>query len=300
MTALFDAKVTTVTSQTVYSSPITNAALTVGASGTLVIGVFSATDAATPAVPIAMTWNGIAMSLVTNSTTSDGLTNVYVYAIISPATGNHSLSCTYTNGSGGAHAVDLDGFSYTGTDTSSVANCIPPANIITDASTPGGAVYPASAFTVTTANGDAIACAANARSCTPGTAQIGTTINTEAVNTNNYASLYNLASGSSVQGQFNVAGNTPCCGVAIRIKQSAATTTVQLRPAHITKLFARPLAPVPEQAYNLNLFTNPVPFNQTDWLKSVYSAPSPRPSPDIAYNQNLYSVIFLLLGQEEM
>lgn len=224
MAVAFDAKATTVTSQTTQSSPITNTTLTVGASGTLVIGVFSSEIGTSLAIPTAMTWNGVAMTLVSNKAASDGSTNVYVYAIVSPATGAHTLSCTYTTGGAGG-TVDLDCFSFTGTDVTSVAICIPSADLLTDASSPATAFYPTTAFTVTTVSGDAIVVVANAAGASPTSANVGTLISFEDIATNNYASLRNLAVGATTQGRFaltNFISATPFCGIAFRIIQPSA------------------------------------------------------------------------------
>ena len=214
-----------ITTQTAYASPITNAHLTIGATGTLVLGIFSAEDATTHAVATAMTWNGVAMTLITSKASSDNQCAVYVYGLISPTTGLHTLSCTYTNGTGGSPVIDLDCCSFRGTDTTSVAICCPSANVLTDASTcaTGPSNYPTTAFTVTTASGDAVFAACDANSAFTANVTIGTLAGHDGASNNNYVSLYNLAAGSTTQAQFHVnSGSSPCCGVAFRIIQPSA------------------------------------------------------------------------------
>src|SRR6266487_380994 len=119
MAVAFDAKATAVTIQSAGpTSPIENSTLTVGSSGTLVIGVFLAANGTTnQAVPSAMTWNSVAMTPVGNITDSNGDAAIYIYAIVHPVTGNKTCSCTYTVND--STTVDLDCFSFSGTDISS-------------------------------------------------------------------------------------------------------------------------------------------------------------------------------------
>lgn len=326
MAVTFDAKATAVTVQTTPSSPITNANLTVGASGTLVIGVFSAATSTTLAVPTAMTWNGATMTLVSSKIASDSLSSVYAYAIISPTTGNHTLSCTFTNGTG-SQTVDLDCFSFTGTNTSSVASCIPSANVVTDASTPVGTVYPASAFTVTTVNGDAAVAVANSTSTAVRGTNVGTLINQDNTSLANYVSLYNLASSTSTQAQFGIAGGitgSPAEGIAFDIVQAAAASLPFEQPVQSPPYGIKQSQFDKSVALNPNLFKNPIPNNQFDlWLKkpltirsslrdlstptnlNLYKNPIPilnietgkygylraQPQQQYSYNPNLYSVV---------
>lgn len=66
----------------------------------------------------------------------------------------------------------------------------------------------------------------------------------------------------------------------------AITTT---RSPHITKLSARQFSPVLDQAYNPNLFTNPIPFSQNNNSSVFFDRATP--SPDQIYNPNLYSIV---------
>jgi hypothetical protein len=222
MAVAFDAKATAVTSQVAYSSPVTNANLTI-AAGTLVIGIFACTDNTTLAVPTAMTWNGVTMTPFANITQSNGFGAVYGFALVSPATGNHTLSCTYTNGTGGGPGIYLDCFSFSGTNITSVANCIPGANIITNATNASATAYPSAAISVTTAAGDAACAAAYSGFANINAASVGTAINITGAGTGNYGSLYNLAVGASTNEQFGSGGGAnPAAGIFFRIAQPSA------------------------------------------------------------------------------
>jgi hypothetical protein len=236
MAVAFDAKATTVTGDIGNSGTATNTTLTIGGTGSLVIGVFSSANngAGALATPTAMTWNGVAMTLIGNKTDSSTDSNVYIYGLVSPATGNHTLSCTYNTSASATNYLDC--FSFSGTETSSIANCCPAANVITDASTTTTANYPSTAFSVTTVSGDA-ACAAF-DSVVGGnnfsTVTQGTQINYDNANNGQLGDCYALASGTSTSLQFGGgASGSVCCGVALRIQQPTGGGGLTLNPQNM-------------------------------------------------------------------
>lgn len=201
-----------------FSSPQTNANLTIGGSGTCVVAAINlvVSSGALPTIGVP-TWNGVNMTLIGNIVSSNNLLNNAVYGLAAPATGNHTLSVPFTGSTTNAN-VTIDCFSFSGSDLRS-GICFPSVNVLTDTSTPTGTVYPASAFSVSTFSGD-IACAVMQ---TTGAANFPTTTGTLIRNDNvaaNLSSAYALASSSATTVQFT--GGTSgqiCVGVAFRIQQ---------------------------------------------------------------------------------
>lgn len=219
----FDAKASALVEIFTNTSPITSANLTIGGSGSIVFGVFSSKNDVSGAVATGCTWNGVAMTAIGNVTVSSGKVSTYVYALVSPATGNHTLSCSFTAGSGGGPSAYLDAFSLSGTDTTSVAVAVPSGNVLTDVSTPAGTVYPTTAFSVTTASGDV----AGAVAVWDGDDFF--TAVSPAVHINGdfaslgYDSIYNLSTGATTSMQFGSgAGTHPGAGIAFRVIQPGA------------------------------------------------------------------------------
>lgn len=227
MAVAFDAAASAITFETSNTSPFTNANLTVGASATLLLGIFTATNQGTAAaaVPSAMTWNGATMTLIGSKVASDTFSDVYVYGIVNPATGNKTLSCTFTGGAGTVTTF-LDAVSFTGTLTTSVAAAC--TNVISDASnSTAGDLYPTSALAVTTAAGDAAFAAMASEFNLIESANAGTFIHySGGAGIGLLADIYALASGTTtnLQGNVPVGGPNPCCSVAFRIVQANATS----------------------------------------------------------------------------
>lgn len=220
MAVAFDSKGTVAVAFGGYSSPQTNSSLTTGGSATCVVAFvvlngLTGTNAVTGA-----TWNGVSMSLIGSSSAAPhgSFTEiVYMFGLASPATGNQTFSVSVSGSTASSNIVS-DIFSFTGSDLNTT-NCFPPANVLTDSSTVSGTVYPASAFSVTTASGDA--------ACAGMTSDISNFATTTAtlINNDNSAlvttTAYGLASSSSTSIQFTggTAGTNICAGVAFRIQK---------------------------------------------------------------------------------
>lgn len=231
MAVAFDAKATSVTSSTGTNATETNSSLTIGASATLLIAFVNIADSTIP-LPAAcsgVTWNSVAMTLLgtkNDAGTSGGQTQVNVYGLVNPATGNHSLVASFTGRTGNT-GVYLDGASWTGSDTSSLATAVPSANIILDVSVvaPGTGNYPAlGPFAVTTASGDAAVAVANTWPGASPTMLTGTLLHSSNPENGLQIEGYNLASGASTNVQFNnMPGAQTACGIAFRIVQAGST-----------------------------------------------------------------------------
>lgn len=205
---------------------------TIGATSTVLLvplafGVSSGSLDTSPSV----TWNAVSMTqLGSTLTTSDNLSSLYLFGLVNPATGTHSLSISFTAGSGANRSLYFGLVTFSGNDTTSLANAVPTANILTDTSTPAGTVYPASAFSVTTANGDAAVAFMNATGAQFSTMATGTLLNTDGALTNNFTDGYSLSSGSSTSLQFGSGSSTPCVGIAVRIQQPVAASYIPYDP----------------------------------------------------------------------
>jgi hypothetical protein len=224
MAVAFDAKATTdafATPALTSSSPVTLSTLTIGASATALLATVTVAAAATT-IPVVtgVTWNAVSMSLLGSATQSDSLGRVYVFGLGSPTTGNHNLVVSFTSANSGSTLITHCA-SFTGTDTST-ANAFPTGNVLTDASTPAGSVYPAAGFTVTTASGDmAVGSMSNDQIDYP-TLTAGTIIFHDSGQNDGLLMWgYNAAVGSTTSFQFSGGGSTPCCGVALRVAQPA-------------------------------------------------------------------------------
>lgn len=264
---------------------------TIGASSTLLLGVvaFAATSTAISTSPT-MTWNGATMTLIASKVESDNLGSIYVFGIVNPSTGGpFNLTVSFTPATGGTPGGYLALVTFSGTDVSSVANAVPAANVLTDASTPTGTVYPTTAFSVTTANGDAVFAAMNSENSQFSTMNLGTLLNTDGALTGNITDGYRLATTSSTTIQFGsgTSGN-PCCGVAMRISQPASANPFFLQDFQPT----RAIRVTPNDASrptNLELFKNPIPLGPYDWNKWPPQKPPPEPPPFfMGMNPNLF------------
>jgi hypothetical protein len=160
------------------------------------------------------------MTLLSSITQSDSLGRVYLFGLGSPTTGNHNLVVSFTSANSGSTLI-IHGASFTGTDTTT-ANAFPTANIVTDASTPAGSVYPTTAFSVTTASGDMVVGTMNDNTQDFTTLTAGTIIfHDSAQNDGLLMWGYNAAVGSTTTFQFSGGASAICCGIAARVAQPA-------------------------------------------------------------------------------
>lgn len=270
MTVAFDAKATSDTAGHLPASPITNATLTIGGAATALVAYASiGTTSGTQPTISAMTWNGVAMTLLGSKVASDALNSLYVFGLANPATGNHTLSATIS-GSTANSDIYLDCASFTGTETSSTAACFPSGNVLTDASTQSGTVYPTTAFSVTTVSGDmALAAMANQAVGFTGVAA-GTLLRAHAPNIGQCTWGYNPAVGATTSEQFTGGSSgSPSAGVAIRIAQPSTVAAL----GGSAEFYASMLGP--EYRFKPNLAFSPsstaIANNQTLAIGSVTS-----------------------------
>lgn len=123
MSVAFDAKMTGGDLDSGRCQGATNATscsstgMTIGGSASLLIGiiVFGESTAGTAPSNLAMTWNGVAMTLRANvSSVSGGFhADAYIFSLVSPDTGNHTLQATWSD----AQDAYMSCVSFTGTDT---------------------------------------------------------------------------------------------------------------------------------------------------------------------------------------
>lgn len=278
--AIFDAKATSVTSAFGgFTSPQTNANLTIGANGTAVIAVIITISAAgftLPTISGAPTWNGVAMTLIASKNNSTNLANVSVYGLASPATGNHTLSVSFSGATAQANTT-IDCFSVSGSALAT-ADCFPSANVLTDASTPAGTSYPATAFAVTTNSGDMAAAAMSAAGATNFPTTTGTLIRNDTTAAN-ISEAYALAVGASTSLQFTGgASGGADCGVAFRIAQGPPKGPYDwsAKPGFTPRATVDATKPT-----NLELYKNPIPFGPYDWS----AKPSMTPRAPLDRNQ---------------
>lgn len=223
MAVAFDAKATADTHLTpplTANSPLVNNGLTIGAGATaLVATVTNAVGAGALATITGVTWNGVTMTLLSTKTQSDNLGQVSLYVLASPATGNHTLAVSFTGANTNA-SLAVDCASFSGTDTTT-ANAFPTANVVTDASTTGGAVYPATAFSVTTVNGDMVVGSFTNNTTDFSTLTAGTFLRDDiGLNDGLVSWGFNAAAGTTTTFQWSGgSAGVICCGIAIRIAQ---------------------------------------------------------------------------------
>ena len=163
MAVAFDVKATADTTFNPPAATNTVTNMTPGASATaLVVFCAIATPAAntTLSTVTGVTWNGVSMSLIASKLQVNGVAACYAFGLASPATGNHNIVVSVSGGTIADNAMYVDAVSFTGTALTT-ALAFPSANVLTDASTPTGTAYPTTAFSVTTANGDAVAAVMN-------------------------------------------------------------------------------------------------------------------------------------------
>jgi hypothetical protein len=146
--------------------------ITVGASATLlIVGIYFSNGGLDTTQPtgISVTWNGVAMTLITNSAVlnlpwTNGAHNAiaYLFGLVSPASGARTLAASWTNG---AEAL-ISSISFTGTLISSVAAACPNPQNNTGSFSGASISWP---WTLTTVPGDfAVALGGDARGDTTG------------------------------------------------------------------------------------------------------------------------------------
>lgn len=127
---------------TAAASPLNSTSLTIAAGSDiyLVCGVGSR-DGTLPGV--AMTWNGVAMTLLNSQTEPTWSNTAYIFGLASPATGNQTASLSWTGGSNQRVSYRCTAFnnvgSISGTLTNSNGNSADPQGNITTVS--GDATY---------------------------------------------------------------------------------------------------------------------------------------------------------------
>jgi hypothetical protein len=276
MAVAFDAKATSDVVDASNTSPATLSNMTVGAAATLLIAAACCGDGTTAAVPTGMTWNGVAMTLVSHIAAASGTpTNVYIFALVNPATGNKTLSCSYTADAGTGPTIYLDCWSFSGTDTSSVANAVPAASVQTTQQSPSGSVFPNAAWSITTVSGDAVCAVMNCALASFSTVVAGSTLirNDSSSTTGNYSSGFRLATTTTTTIQFSSGvGADPAEGIAFRIQQPQAGNSPVI-PYDMSDGPWRvsPALSDSSRGLNLELFKNPIPNGPYD-----YSCPSTR------------------------
>tara|TARA_R110000868_G_scaffold16566_1_gene73974 strand:- start:1311 stop:1973 length:663 start_codon:yes stop_codon:yes gene_type:complete len=92
--------------------------LTLSASATVIYAFVMSDGAGVPAASNP-TWNGVAMTAMSDNPITQGGFKQYGYYLYSPATGTNALACTYSSASGGKY---LAGHSYTGGPTTGTPN----------------------------------------------------------------------------------------------------------------------------------------------------------------------------------
>lgn len=153
MAVAFDAQSSTDTTANGATSFTNSTNLTVGsgASRALLVGICWSTLTAPTSVSI--TWNGVALSLVSNSSGGIGASagaNTAIYGLLNPASGTNTLAGSWT----GARDYGVGGIAYTGVDQAAFATSFTGFHAT---GTTGD-----STVTVTSAVGDAcVACFAN-------------------------------------------------------------------------------------------------------------------------------------------
>lgn len=235
MAVAFDAQGSSVATANSPSSPFTSTNMTVGASATCLIVLVNVGTTSTSGTLIAVTgvtWNGVSMTLIGSKAESDGTAVTSAYGLCSPASGNQTISVSFSGGTPADCGIYVDAVSFTGSSTT-FSVCFPSANVVTDATNATNAsTYPDSPLVVTTANGDAAVAVSNS-SQNSYSAATPTLINSSFAVVSNYISAYGLASGTSVSLQFTSGvGNNgaPCCAVAFRVAQPPAGPPLSLMP----------------------------------------------------------------------
>jgi hypothetical protein len=209
------------------AATITDVGTSIGATATAVIAfvaVGTNNISTTLSTCSGVTWGGVTMPLIGSKTQSDGLANVYAFGLASPATGARTTVISLTGGTFADCGVYLGIASFKGTSlTTSV--CFPSANVLTDATTPTGTVYPVAAISVTTASGDAACAGMNCNNNQFSTMNTGTLLDTSGAVQGNFTDGYKLSVGATTTLQFGTGtSGSPACAVAFRIQQPQSTT----------------------------------------------------------------------------
>ncbi len=264
------------------SSPLNNTNLTIGVGATALVATVNA-SAASGVLPTVtgVTWNGVALSLIGTKTQSDSLGSISIYGLASPASGNHTLAVSFT-GANSATTLAVHCASFTGTATTTVL-AFPTADVKTDASTPAGSVYPTTAFSVTTVNGDMVVGSMTNNSVDFTALSAGTILLHDATMPDGLMMWgYHAAAGATTTFQFSSGGSAICCGVAIHIAQPASSTPVI--PHDFTPAFAKRQLPTEAHIFRfyVELAKEDIPkYRWFEWLSEpVRPRPTPLPAAD--------------------
>lgn len=103
------------------ATTISSTGMTVGGSATCLVGVLGlGSGGGTQPTGVSMTWNGVSMTAGPSAqqTAAGSTINVFIFYLVSPATGNRTLTASWTN----TNDAYMSAISFTGTDTSTCIN----------------------------------------------------------------------------------------------------------------------------------------------------------------------------------
>src|SRR6266853_4650802 len=280
MAVLIDVAGTEVLGAAASSSPQTYTGLTTGASLSNGCVTFIVMYDNLAVTGTAATWDGITCTLIASQNSTGGTfgrVELWGLSPIGTHTGNKTFSITFT---GGTAQLVIQGQSWTGADQTggtTTFNHFVAATANTNTATGN----------VTSQIGDAVfagfVCASATMSGITGTTLF-----------NDNAPANYIAAGNRDNGASSVTMSATLSGIQIWAMAGAnilqASSSVQLRAPHITKLPPFPFIPTPQPSYNAALYTVTVtlPFNQTDWSNPVRS-PDWLPQPQVGINPNLFT-----------
>lgn len=186
---------------------------TVGSNSNRILIGYVAFRSASPPTAVAMTWNSVSMTQI-NSVES-GLFTILLFGLISPTTGNQTISCSWT---GGTIQVVLGAISvYSADQSTGWSN----ANTNTGTST-------SMTVAITTASGDMAVGGAMDNNSSSATITAGTSDWNERAFDGNYQGAHNAASGSSTNLSWTL-GTSKAWGVAgVRVLQQQQIGTPTL------------------------------------------------------------------------
>src|SRR5712671_3472265 len=277
MTVSFDAQSAADTTGAAATSFSDSTNLTIGNGLKRALTVLVSWSTSTAPTGISISWNGVALTqLITHSATS-GSTEA-IYGLLNPDSGTNTLAGSWT----GARDFYVCGVSWSGVDqTDNTTAFLTNFGIGTSANA-----------TITIASppvSDAVlaffAVAATITSVTAGTTP-GTQVFLDNTQTSfKSGAVWNPGTGANITLS---AANTSAAWVATRVRLVAAPDTVKPREAVLTKLFQWVYAPA-FQPYNQSLYSvvSQAPFTKTDWSKP-FVLPQLSPQP-VVYNLNLFT-----------
>lgn len=314
MTVSFDAQSAADTTGAAATSFSDSTNLTVGSGTNRALLVCIAWSTSTAPTGISLTWNGVALTqLIIHSATSGS--TAAIFGLLNPDSGTNTLAGSWT----GARDFYVNGISYTEVIQTNTATAFL-TNFGIGTSAAAQLIINAP---VTDAVLMSVAVAANITNMTNGTTP-GTQVFVDNTQTSfSSGAVWNPGIGSNMGLS---ALNTSAAWVAVRARIVAAPPvadpTIKPREAVLSKLFQWVYAPafqpynpslysvvsqapffqtdwskpfvlpqLPPQpaAYNLNLFTNPIPFGPFDYGDGAFRVPPFRPDPTQPFNANLYT-----------